>query len=97
MGTLILIGIASAGIVWIFVCFALWIKHIKKVLKTKTKWTVKAEQIFSSPWLRDGALSVFLIYIGGVIFVGVMGMAIGLIASVMLSLTLWILKGLKVL
>ena len=86
-----MITIASLGLVWIVACLFFWVQHVKKTFKDKRiKFRKKFIVMWDSPWLLDAFISIVVIAVAYVILLGVTGMVIGLIASVITSILLWI-------
>lgn len=69
--------IAAAGLVWMYISLTRGMKRIKE------KGLIKG--LKDNRYLRDFAISCILVGIGVTLFIGVTGMIIGLIASVMIS------------
>ncbi len=75
-----IIFIAAAGLVWLVFCFNKYTKEVK---------TKGFKYIFASKWGKDFWGSIFFMVLGAIAFVGVTGMVIGLVASVMFSIIAW--------
>jgi len=70
--------IAAAGLVWMYISLTKGLKQIKK------RGLIKG--LKDNRYLRDFAISCILVAVGVTLFVGVTGMIIGLIASVLISI-----------
>ena len=75
--------IAAIGILWLLISLERGLSVIKAdIKKNKLKlWKVR----WWNRWTRDFLISVAVILLGTILFAGVTGMVIGLIASVMIS------------
>jgi len=69
--------IAAAGLVWMYVSLTKGLKRIRE------KGLIKG--LKGNHFLRDFMISCILVGVGVTLFIGVTGMIIGLIASVMIS------------
>jgi len=78
---IILIIIAAAGILWLWVSLERGIVFAKNKIKAKKY----EDAILKNIPLRDFAVSMLVIWLAYTIFVGVTGMLIGLIASILIS------------
>lgn len=82
-----LILIAALGCLWIFVCVH---QGTKKWLKKHPRIRKILKKISPNVFIRDAIISIIIISITSIIFVGVTGMIIGLAVSVLVSIYLWL-------
>jgi len=85
----VIIGIACGGVVWIIVCLHQGFKTFVRK-HPKVKKVTKKIPISDNPFWRDAIISIIIVLITCRIFPGVTGMIIGLGASVIVSIYLWI-------
>lgn len=78
----IMLGIAAAGLVWLYLSLEAGIKRI--IAAVKEGHPIKG--FVNNKPLKDFIISLAVIYFAYVIFIGVTGMLIGLLASVFISI-----------
>jgi len=69
--------VAAAGLVWMYISLTRGMKRIKE------KGLIRG--LRGNHYLRDFAISCILVAVGVTLFVGVTGMIVGLLASVLIS------------
>ena len=78
--------ICAAGLTWLLVCYLFWMRDVRRELSEKG---VKGLPIlWKSRWLKDIIVSVIFILLG-ISLMGVTGMVIGMMSSVMASIVIW--------
>ena len=76
--------LAVAGLIWLYVSLEKGLKRLGNELKEKGLKGIRSG-FSDNPYLRDFFISIACIMIGWLLFVGVTGMVIGLLASFGLS------------
>ena len=84
----ITILLPAMGLVWMVFTFTKWVKDIKTGLIERKLKGISA--LWESKWGHDFLISVLFVALG-MSLMGVTGMVIGLMASVMASAGLWIM------
>jgi len=87
--------IASLALLWLFICFGLWVKEAKKSFREEPRTLMKPitalKTTVTSMWGQDFAGSAIMLGISTMCLPGVMGMLVGLFASGMFSAVMGII------